>query len=883
LRFLEIDLVKMEIAKNYDPNLTEKKWYNEWMSKGLFHSEPDEREAYTIVIPPPNVTGVLHMGHILNNTIQDVLIRRARLNGMNACWVPGTDHASIATEAKVVRRLREKGITKADIGREKFLEHAWEWKEEFGGIILEQLKRLGASCDWDRTRFTMEPKLSSAVVKVFVDLFQKGYLYRDLKMVNWDPKAQTTLSNEEVIYKEEQSRLYYIRYRIEGSDEDLTIATTRPETILGDTAICVHPEDERYAHLKGKKALVPLIGRPIPVIFDTYVDREFGTGALKITPAHDPNDYELGAKHGLETVNILNADASMSEEAQLYIGEDRFEVRKKIALELEEKGHLVKVEELQNKVGYSERNPDTVIEPRLSLQWFVDMQKLSGPALEHVMNDDIDFHPSKYKNVYKHWMENIRDWPISRQLWWGQRIPAYYYGEDGVAVAETPEEALAIAREQSGHPDLSMSDLCQDEDVVDTWFSSWLWPITVFDGFENKEELDYYYPTNVLVTGWDIIFFWVARMIMAGYEYKEEKPFKSVYFTGMVRDKQRRKMSKSLGNSPDPMDLFDQYGADGVRVGMLLSAPAGNDLLFDEKLCEQGRNFSNKIWNGFRLIKSWKVSEDAERMQGITPHQVFAARLRHVMDELETQFEQYRISDALMSTYKLVWDDFSSWYLEMMKPAFGEAMHPEDLELVSQNLESVLSLLHPFMPFITEEVWQQLREREEGEYLMISAYPEKPKKNEELSKAFSAFKETVSGVRNYRKSKNIPNKELLQLKVLPNEAYNEGLEPLLMKMAGLSEIESVSEKQSGSFSFTVGTNLFFIPMEGNVDIDAEINKLEEELKYQQGFLNAVMKKLGNERFVNNAPEQVVAVEKKKRDDAETRIQHLKEQLESLQN
>jgi len=872
----------MEIAKNYDPNKTEKKWYAEWMDKGLFHSEPDEREAYSIVIPPPNVTGVLHMGHILNNTIQDVLIRRARLKGYNACWVPGTDHASIATEAKVVRRLREKGITKADISRDEFLEHAWEWKEEFGGIILDQLKRLGASCDWERTRFTMEPKLSDAVIKVFVDLYQKGYLYRDFKMVNWDSKAQTTLSNEEVIYKEEQSKLYHIRYQLKDSDEFLTIATTRPETILGDTAICVHPDDERYTHLKGKSALVPLIGREIPVIYDEYVDMEFGTGALKITPAHDTNDYEMGSKHNLETVDILNADATMSEAAQLYIGEDRFDVRKKIVEDLKDAGHLVGTEDLQNKVGYSERNPDTIIEPRLSLQWFVDMQKLAGPALEHVMNDDIQFNPSKYKNVYKHWMENIRDWPISRQLWWGQRIPAWYYGETGVAVAETAEEALEIARKDSGNSNLQLTDLCQDEDVVDTWFSSWLWPITVFDGFENKEQLDYYYPTNVLVTGWDIIFFWVARMVMAGYEYQNEKPFKAVYFTGMVRDGQRRKMSKSLGNSPDPMDLFDQYGADGVRVGMLLSAPAGNDLLFDEKLCEQGRNFSNKIWNSFRLIHSWTVSEEAERFEGVTPHDVFEARLRHVMDELEGQFDAYRISEALMATYKLVMDDFSSWYLEMMKPAYGASIHPEELPQVKHNLERLLKLLHPFTPFITEEIWQTMENRD-GEYLMVDSYPVKPEMNESLSKSFSQFKEAVSGIRNYRKSKNISPRVTVELMILKNEPFESGLNALLKKTANVSDISEVTEKQGASFSFTVGTNVFFIPMGSGVDLSAEIEKLEEELSYQKGFLNMVMKKLGNERFVNNAPEQVVAVEQKKREDAETRIQHLTSQLESLKN
>lgn len=869
-----------EVAKTYTPEHIEEKWYQQWMDNKLFSSVPDDREPYTIVIPPPNVTGVLHMGHMLNNTLQDILIRRARSRGFNACWVPGMDHASIATEAKVVKLLREKGIKKSDLTREEFLSHAMDWKDKYGGIILEQLKKLGASCDWDRTRFTMEESLSKAVVKVFVDLYDKGYLYRDLKMVNWDPAAQTTLSNEEVIYKEESSHLYHVRYALVDSDEFITIATTRPETILGDTAICVHPEDERYAHLKGAKAIVPLVNREIPVIFDEYVDMEFGTGALKITPAHDPNDYELGQKHNLETIDILNADGTLSEAAQFYIGSDRFEARKLIVPDLEKAGALVGREEIQNKVGYSERNPDTVVEPRLSLQWFVDMQKLVGPAIEHVKNDDIEFFPPKFKNTYFHWMENIRDWPISRQLWWGQQIPAYYMQDGTVIVAETEEEALAQAKEKTGNPDVKMSDLKRDEDVVDTWFSSWLWPISVFDGFETKEELDYYYPTNVLVTGWDIIFFWVARMIIAGYEYTGERPFNDVYFTGMVRDMQRRKMSKSLGNSPDALELIKKYGADGMRVGMLLSAPAGNDLLFDEKLCEQGRNFSNKIWNAYRLVSGWEAEKKGQPEYARLAVEMFKARMNVVLAEMEGQFETYRLSDALMNIYKLVWDDFCSSYLEMIKPPFGEQIDEVTLRETKGIFETLLTALHPFMPFITEEIWQAINERSEGEFLAVAQLHSVTNANAKLAASFDKVQQIITQIRSIRQDKGIPNKDALEL-YIRYHGKGDSFEPVLRKMANLSVIEVVTSKPEGAVSFMVGKDEYFIPLLGIIDVAEEKEKLESELKYQEGFLNAVMKKLGNDRFVNNAPEKVVAIEQQKKADAEAKIAALKEQLATL--
>ena len=872
----------MEIPKQFEPQQIENKWYEQWMKHQLFRSVPDERKPYTILIPPPNVTGVLHMGHMLNNTIQDILIRRARMQGYNACWVPGTDHASIATEAKVVQKLRKQGLTKQDVGREEFLRHAWEWKEEYGGIILKQLRRLGASCDWERTRFTMEPKLSEAVVKVFVDLFNKGYLYRDLKMVNWDPKAQTTLSNEEVIYKEEQSKLYHIRYKLAGNDNEwITIATTRPETILGDTAICVHPDDERYTHLKGANALVPLIHREIPIIFDEYVDKEFGTGALKVTPAHDANDYELGQRHKLETVDTLNADGTLSAAAQLYIGQDRFIVRKQIVLDLEAAGHIVKAEEMTNKVGYSERNPDTVIEPRLSLQWYVDMQKLAGPALENVMNDEIRFFPDKFKNTYKHWMENIRDWPISRQLWWGQRIPAWYLQNGDIVVAENEEEALAKARALTGNPNFSSADMKQDEDVVDTWFSSWLWPISVFDGFENKKELDYYYPTTVLVTGWDIIFFWVARMIMAGYEFMGEKPFKDVYFTGMVRDKQRRKMSKSLGNSPDALELIDKFGADGVRVGMLLSSAAGNDLLFDDKLCEQGSNFGIKIWNALRLVKGWEPEDKPMSPAEMEAARLFEAKLAKTITELEDSFGQYRLSEALMTVYKLIWDDYCAWYLEMVKPPFGQKPSKASVEKAIALMEELMKLLHPFMPFLTEEVWHQLAERGEKDFVCIAEWPKLLTVADSDLQSWAMVQEVTTEIRNLRKQKNIPNKETLEL-LLMGEGMAQATFSLLSRLNNLSEIRTTTEKPEGTLSFRTSGMEFFIPIKADtLNVEDEIAKLKAELAYQQGFIDIVMKKLGNERFMQSAPPQVIESEQRKKADAEQKIAAIKQQMDSF--
>lgn len=872
----------MEIPKQFEPQQIENKWYEQWMKHQLFRSMPDERKPYTILIPPPNVTGVLHMGHMLNNTIQDILIRRARMQGYNACWVPGTDHASIATEAKVVQKLRKQGLTKQDVGREEFLRHAWEWKEEYGGIILKQLRRLGASCDWERTRFTMEPKLSEAVVKVFVDLYNKGYLYRDLKMVNWDPKAQTTLSNEEVIYKEEQSKLYHIRYKLAGNDNEwITIATTRPETILGDTAICVHPDDERYAHLKGAKALVPLINRGIPIIFDEYVDKEFGTGALKVTPAHDANDYELGQRHGLETVDTLNADGTLSPAAQLYIGQDRFEVRKQIVLDLEAANHIVKTEEMTNKVGYSERNPDTVIEPRLSLQWYVDMQKLGGPALENVMNDEIRFFPDKFKNTYKHWMENIRDWPISRQLWWGQRIPAWYLENGEIVVAENENEALEKARALTGNAHFSLADMKQDEDVVDTWFSSWLWPISVFDGFENKKELDYYYPTTVLVTGWDIIFFWVARMIMAGYEFMGEKPFKDVYFTGMVRDKQRRKMSKSLGNSPDALELIDKFGADGVRVGMLLSSAAGNDLLFDDKLCEQGSNFGIKIWNALRLVKGWEPEDKPMSLAEMEAARLFEAKLAKTIAELEDSFEQYRLSEALMTVYKLIWDDYCAWYLEMVKPPFGQKPSKASVEKAIALMEELMKLLHPFMPFLTEEVWHQLAERGEKDFVCIAEWPKSVTVEDSDLQSWALVQEVTTEIRNLRKQKNIPNKEALELLVM-GEGMTKAAFPLLSRLNNLSDIKTTGEKPEGTLSFRTAGMEFFIPIKADtLNVEEEMAKLKAELAYQQGFIDIVMKKLGNERFMQSAPPQVIESEQQKKADAEQKIAAIKQQMDSF--
>lgn len=869
----------MNIPKQYDPSTTEEKWYAHWQKQNFFHSEPDEREPYTIVIPPPNVTGVLHMGHMLNNTIQDVLVRRARLLGKNACWVPGTDHASIATEAKVVKKLEEEGIKKSELSREEFMKHAWEWTEKYGGTILSQLKRLGASCDWERTRFTLEDDLYDAVIDVFIDLHKKGLIYRGVRMINWDPSAKTALSDEEVVHKEVNSKLYYINYQIENSDETLTIATTRPETILGDSAICINPNDERHANLKGKRALVPLIGRSIPIIEDEYVDVEFGTGCLKVTPAHDINDYELGMKHNLETIDILNDDGTLNENAQLYVGEDRFVVRSKIVKELEAKGQLQKVEELVNKVGYSERT-DAVIEPKLSLQWFCDMKKMAAPALEKVMDDTIQFHPANSKNTYKHWMENIKDWCVSRQLWWGQRIPAFYYGQGpkDFVVAKTVEEALPLAMEKSGK-ELSAEDLRQDEDVLDTWFSSWLWPISVFNGFKdpNNKDIQYYYPTNDLVTGQDIMFFWVARMVMAGYEFKGEAPFKNVYFTGMVRDDQGRKMSKQLGNSPDPIELMEKYSADGVRVGMLLSAPAGNDLLFKESLCEQGRNFSNKIWNALRLVKSWSVDETEKATPAAElANEWFASTFQKSLKELNDNFEKFRISDCLMTAYKLTWDEFCSWYLEMVKPEYGKSLSKQTYDQVVAHFEKLLKVLHPFMPFISEEIWHLLKNREEKDCIMISSWP-KEEKVTNSAEEFKGVKDLIVELRNVRKSKNIPFKEKLSLKVRGEDAENR-FNPIVKKLCNLDDIESTIAEVENSISFLVDGIEYFVPLAGQIDVEAEKEKIQADIDYQMGFLKSVEKKLANENFVSNAPEKVVEMERKKKADAEKNIELLKKQL-----
>ncbi|NNC84381.1 MAG: valine--tRNA ligase [Flavobacteriales bacterium] len=876
----------MDIAKKYDPSQAEDKWYTYWMENGYFRSVPDEREAYTVVIPPPNVTGVLHMGHMLNNTIQDVLVRRARMLGYNACWVPGTDHASIATEAKVVRKLREEGIKKSDLSRDEFMEHAWEWTHKHGGIILEQLKKLGASCDWDRTTFTMDEDYSESVIDTFIDLFQKGKIYRGERMINWDPAAKTALSDEEVIHKEVSSKLYHVRYKVAGTqDEWLTIATTRPETILGDTAICIHPKDERYTHLHGKKAIVPLVEREVPIILDDYVDMEFGTGCLKVTPAHDVNDYDLGKKHDLEVIDIMHPDGTMSDAAQLYIGEDRFKVRKLISKDLEEKGHLIQIEDYQNKVGYSERT-DVVIEPRLSLQWWVDMKAISKPARDAVIDGDVRFVPEKFVNTYRHWMDNIKDWCISRQLWWGHRIPAYYYGEgdDDFVVAKTFDEALDKAKEKSGNASLTSNDLKQEEDVLDTWFSSWLWPISVFNGFYSREEVDYYYPTNDLVTAPEIMFFWVARMIIAGYEYRGEKPFENVYYTGIVRDKQGRKMSKSLGNSPDPIELMEEYGADGVRVGMLLTSPAGNDLPFDVKLCEQGRNFANKIWNSMRLIKGWETAEQASTEMDQVAIDWMRSRLAQVIDEQEQGYADFRISEVLMSTYKLIWDDFCSWYLEMIKPPFGSPISKSTYGATLDVLEDILKMLHPFMPFLSEEVWHTIRERNgKDDALIVAPWPTPAQKDERLLKEFHRFSEVVSAVRNIRKENNLSFKEELEMSIKENEARDTSFDDLIKKLCNLSSIGTVDEKVSRAYGFLVGSNEYFIPMTGEIDIEEETTKLKEELDYTKGFLNSVQKKLANERFVSGAPEQVVANERRKEADALAKIKILEEKLDSLVN
>ncbi len=875
----------MSLATKYNPLEVEEKWYDYWMKNNYFHSTPNEKEPYTIVIPPPNVTGVLHMGHMLNNTIQDVLIRRARLQGKNACWVPGTDHASIATEAKVVAKLKEQGIEKSDLTRDEFLKHAWDWTEEHGGIILEQLKKLGASCDWERTKFTMDDDLNEAVTNVFIDLYKKGKIYRGYRMVNWDPSAKTTLSDEEVIFEEKQGNLYYLTYQIEGSEDSLTIATTRPETILGDTAICINPNDTRFTHLKGKKAIVPIANRVIPIIEDEYVDVEFGTGCLKVTPAHDQNDKVLGDKHKLEVIDIFNDDATLNSFGLHYEGKDRFVVRKEITEELKQLGCLVKVEQHMHKVGTSERTK-VVIEPKISAQWFLEMDEIVKPALKAVLEDEeIKFFPKHYNNTYSHWLENIRDWNISRQLWWGHQIPAFFYG-DGVndfVVAATKQEAAKLASEKLGK-EVSTEDLTQDPDALDTWFSSWLWPISVFDGINNpdNEEFNYYYPTNDLVTGPDIIFFWVARMIFAGYEFKNEKPFSNVYFTGIVRDAQRRKMSKSLGNSPDPIELMQKYGADGVRVGMLLCSAAGNDLLFDEELCAQGRNFSNKIWNSFRLIKGWEVSEDIEQSASAKiAVEWYEAKFQKVLSEIESSFEQYRISEALMSIYKLVWDDFSSWFLEMVKPGYQQPMDATTYKAVINFLEGNLKLLHPFMPFLTEEIWQHISERSAEEALIIADYPKGKEVKESLIEDFKIASEVIAGIRTIRKDKNISFKEQIEFSVLNEGNVSEQFDAVIQKLGNISEINYVKEKVEGALSFRVKSNEYFIPMGDAIDVEAEKAKLQEELKYTEGFLMSVQKKLSNERFVNNAPEQVIANERKKEADALAKIKTLEASLESI--
>ena len=897
----------MELASKYDPQAVESKWYQYWLDNKLFSSKPDGREPYTIVIPPPNVTGVLHMGHMLNNTIQDILVRRARMEGKNACWVPGTDHASIATEAKVVKRLAEQGIKKHDLSREEFLKHAWDWTHEHGGIILKQLRRLGASCDWDRTAFTMDEKRSKSVIKVFVDLYNKGLIYRGLRMVNWDPKAQTALSNEEVVYKDEQSKLYHLKYYVDGlaaldNEEALkaegniihkdekgyyaVVATTRPETIMGDTAMCINPKDPKNQWLKGKKVIVPLVNRVIPVIEDRYVDVEFGTGCLKVTPAHDTNDYMLGKTHNLETIDIFNADGTISEQSPLYVGMDRFECRKVITKDLEDAGLMERVEDYNNKVGYSERNPDTVIEPRLSLQWFLKMQHFADIALPPVMDGEMNFYPAKYKTTYKNWLDNIQDWCISRQLWWGHRIPAYFYGEgeDDFVVAETAEEALKLAQQKSGKADMKLEDLKQDEDALDTWFSSWLWPISLFDGINNpdNEEINYYYPTSDLVTGPDIIFFWVARMIMAGEEYMGKFPFKNVYFTGIVRDKLGRKMSKSLGNSPDPIELIEKFGADGVRMGMMLSAPAGNDILFDESLCEQGRNFNNKIWNAFRLVKGWETADIEQPEANKVAVKWFEAKLKEVNAEVNDLFKKYRISEALMAVYRLFWDEFSSWYLEMVKPEYQKPMDKASYDATLRFFETLLKMLHPFMPFITEELWQNIYERKDGESIMSDKLElEAPTADEQaLTANIELLKQIIGGVRTIRNQKNISPREVLKLQIVGAnelEAYN----CVLAKMANLDEIAVVNEKDGTASAFMVGTTEYAVPLGDKIDVAAEIEKAEAQLKHLEGFLAGINKKLSNEKFVANAPEAVVALERKKKSDSEEKIAALKETIAEL--
>lgn len=875
----------MEIPKTYDPRSAEERWYSHWMTKGYFHSEPDDREPFTVVIPPPNVTGVLHMGHMLNNTIQDVLVRKARMEGKNACWVPGTDHASIATEAKVVQKLRQEGIKKSDLSRDEFLKHAFDWKEKYGGVILQQLKKLGASCDWERTAFTMDPDYSDSVINVFIDLYNKGKIYRGVRMINWDPEARTALSDEEVIYKEVNSKLFHVRYKIAGSDDQwLTIATTRPETILGDSAICVHPDDPRYKHLHGKFAIVPIANRTVPIITDEYVEMEFGTGCLKVTPAHDVNDYELGKKHDLETIDIFHDNGIVNENGLHYAGKDRFDVRKEIAKELDDKGYLVKVEDHINKVGFSERT-DSVIEPRLSLQWFVSMKELAAPALENVMNGNIKFHPDKYKNTYRHWMENVKDWCVSRQLWWGHRIPAYYYGEGefDFVVAKSTDEALIVAKEKSGNDGLTAADLRQDEDVFDTWFSAWLWPISVFKGLTEpgNAEIKYYYPTNDLVTAPEIMFFWVARMIIAGYEYMGELPFKNVYYTGIVRDKLGRKMSKSLGNSPDPIDLIEKYGADGVRMGILISSPAGNDLPFDSSQCEQGRNFTNKVWNAFRLVTGWEVRPIEQPKSSQKAIEWFEARFNQELANINELMDKFKISEALMAIYKLVWDDFCAWYLEMIKPGYEQPIDQATLDQTIVFFEQLLSLMQPFTPFVAEEIWHLLRERKDGDDIIIAPWPKVKTVDQAVLKQFTVAEEVIINIRNVRKKNNIANKVRIDLFVKKNAELDTAFDSVIVKMGNLSQLEYTTEKIGNANSFLVNSNEFFVPFGELVDVEAEKTKAEEELTYVKGFLNSVQKKLQNEKFVAGAPEQVLASERKKEADALQKIAVLEEKLAGL--
>jgi valyl-tRNA synthetase len=874
-----------DLPTKYDPSLTEERWYKYWMEQGFFRSIPDEREPYTIVIPPPNVTGVLHMGHMLNNTIQDVLIRKARMDGKNALWVPGTDHASIATEARVVAKLKEEGISKTDLTRKEFLEHAMKWKDKHGGIILDQLKKLGASCDWDRTHFTMDEGYYESVINVFIDLFNKGQIYRGVRMVNWDPQARTAVSDEEVNHREEKSSLYYVRYEMDGGTDGIVIATTRPETILGDTAVAVHPDDPRYKSWHGKEVIVPMVNRKVPVITDTYVDFEFGTGALKITPAHDENDYEIGIRHNLESIDILNDDGTLSQAAECFIGKDRFEARELAIEELKKLGCLVKVEDHINKIGFSERT-DAVIEPKLSMQWFLKMKDLSRPALESVLNDTVKLHPAKFKNVYRHWMENVKDWCISRQLWWGQRIPAFYIrNTNEFVVAASPEDALDLARDKTGDMTLILDDLRQDEDVLDTWFSSWLWPIVLFDGVRDpgNKEFAYYYPTSDLVTAPDILFFWVARMIIAGYEYAGSKPFSNVYLTGMVRDSQRRKMSKSLGNSPDPLDLINKYSADGVRVGMLLCSPAGGDLLYDNSLPEQGRNFGNKIWNAFRLVKGWEVDAKQAPTEAAAAAMIwFEHKLNSSIKQLEDQYSKYRISDALMILYRLFWDEFSAWFLESIKPEYGKPISEETYNTSINFLESLLLMLHPFMPFITEEIWQLIRERKQGESIMITRLPLAGAFDKDLLEQFEETKEAITALRNIRKEKNIPFKEELNIQVRDqNSSYNAGFESVLVKLGNIESIEYTEEKVQGALSFRISSVEFFIPLEDKTNPAEELIKLEQELEYEKGFLKSVMGKLNNKRFVDNAPDQVVEKERKKSEDARKKISVLEERITDL--